>query len=86
MKTMQINITDDLLECIKDPFKKEEDLILEYMVLELYREGKISSGKASRFLNMDRSEFIKFASDKGIPFLRISKEELSDELKELERL
>ncbi|MGA1825229.1 MAG: UPF0175 family protein [bacterium] len=86
MKTMQINITDDLLECIKDPFKKEEDLILEYMILELYREGKISSGKASRFLNMDRAEFIKFAGDKGIPFLRISKEELSDELKELNRL
>ena len=56
MKTMQINITDYLLECIKDPFKKEEDLILEYMILALYREGKISSRSLSlkNFTNESR--------------------------------
>ncbi|MCF6153738.1 MAG: UPF0175 family protein [Candidatus Brocadia sp.] len=64
--------------------KKRKDIpskIFEYLVLELYRIGEISSGKAAQFLEMERFEFIKFASRMGIPFIDMDKEELLDDYK-----
>jgi predicted HTH domain antitoxin len=43
---------------------------------ELYRLGKFSSGKAAEYLDMERFEFIKYASRLGIPFIDMDMEEL----------
>ena len=61
-------------------YQDNADVIKEAAVLELYREGKISSGKAAEMLGMDRFEFIKYAGKKGIPFIRITPEELQEEV------
>jgi len=52
-------------------------------VLELYRQGKISSGKSAEILGMDKFQFIDYSAKKGIPFIRISPEELEEEVKRL---
>ncbi|RME74792.1 MAG: UPF0175 family protein [Chloroflexi bacterium] len=57
-----------------------ENFIKELAVLELYRRRMISSGKAAELLNMERIEFIHYASRLGIPFLDMSEAELSEEL------
>ena len=45
------------------------------MVLELYRRGVISSGKAAELLKMAREQFIGYASQLGIPFFDMTEDE-----------
>ena len=67
-------------------YQDDANMIKEAAVLELYREGKISSGKAAEILGMDRFEFIRYAGKKGIPYIRMTSEELEEEVKLLEKL
>ena len=63
--------------------KKEEELankIKELAVIELFREGKISSGKAADILGMQRFEFIRYISRQGIPYFDMDKEELERDI------
>ena len=45
------------------------------MVLELYRRAVISSGKAAELLDMERFEFVRYASRLGIAFFDMSEDE-----------
>jgi hypothetical protein len=45
------------------------------MVLELYRRGVISSGKAAQLLGMARQRFIEHASSLGVPFYDMTPDE-----------
>jgi predicted HTH domain antitoxin len=55
-------------------------------VLELYRRGTISSGKAAELLGMERFDFIKHASRLGIPFFDMTDEEWAAEMDRLKAL
>ena len=45
------------------------------IVLELYRRGTISSGKAAELLDMPRLDFIRHASHLGIPHIDMTPDE-----------
>lgn len=47
----------------------------ELIILELYRRGTISSGKAADLANMERMEWVRYASRLGIPFFEMQDEE-----------
>jgi predicted HTH domain antitoxin len=53
----------------------------ECVVLELYRRGLISSGKAAELLGMNRLEFIRYSGRLGIPYFRMSAEEWEEEMR-----
>jgi predicted HTH domain antitoxin len=72
-----------LLEQIQQPLEKATR---EAAVLELYRRGIVSSGKAAELLGMQRFHFVRFADKLGIPFFRMSKEEWEAEKAAAERL
>ncbi len=61
-----------LWEQIQQPL---EQAAREAVVLELYRRGIVSSGKAGELLGMQRFDFVRYADKLGIPFFRMSKEE-----------
>jgi predicted HTH domain antitoxin len=63
-----------------------EDNARESIVLELYRQGKISSGKAAELLGMPRIAFIQHASDLGIPFFDMTEEEWRAEVDQARKL
>jgi predicted HTH domain antitoxin len=65
-----------LLERMEQPLEKATR---EAAVLELYRRGMVSSGKAAELLGMQRFDFVRFAGELGIPFFRMSKEEWDSE-------
>lgn len=46
-----------------------EDLIREHLFLELYCRHEISSDKASEWLEMERFEFMGYASRQGMPYM-----------------
>jgi len=55
-------------------------------VLELYRGGTISSGRAAELLGMQRIDFIKHASRLGIPFFDMTEDEWEAEKAALKAL
>jgi predicted HTH domain antitoxin len=72
-----------LLEQIQQPLEKATR---EAAVLELYRRGIVSSGKAADLLGMQRFDFVRYADKLGIPFFRMSKEDWEAEKAAAERL
>jgi predicted HTH domain antitoxin len=85
MAELKLDLPPELLEVLEslgDP----QQTIKECVVLELYRRGEISSGKAAELLGMSRFEFIQYSGRLGIPFFRYSPEELEAELRDLEGL
>ena len=78
MQTEKItmHIPADILPIVAKKNKDVPSKIFEYLILELYRLGELSSGKAAEYLDMERFEFVKFASRLGIPFIDMDKEEL----------
>jgi len=85
MAELKLDLPPDLLkvlESLGDP----QQTIKECVVLELYRRGEISSGKAAKLLGMSRLEFIHYSGRLGIPFFRYSPEELEAEVRDLEGL
>ncbi len=80
-----ITIPSEILPIVA---KKKGDVpikVLEFLILELYRLGELSSGKAAQYLNMERFEFVRFASGMGISFIDLDKDEISEDFKEAHR-
>ena len=60
--------------------------ITEWLVLSLFTEGHISSGKAARLLNMSRIEFLALLRARGIAYVNYTPDELADEFAAVEAL
>lgn len=86
MRNIQISFPSEVLDAISATYQNNADVIKEAAVLELYREGTISSGKAAEILDMERFEFVRYAGMKGIPYIRMTPDELESEVKVLEKL
>jgi predicted HTH domain antitoxin len=61
------------------------EALLRAFVLSLYRQDRISAGKAARFLGVHRMEFIRLLAEEKIPYLDYTKEELEAEIATLEQ-
>ena len=77
LERITMDIPADLIPFVSRDGRDIPDKIFEYLILELYRTGEISSGKASQYLGMERFEFIRFASRLGIDFINIKEEDLA---------
>lgn len=53
---------------------------MEQMVLELFRDSQISSGKAAEVLGMTKGQFIDMLSQRRIPYLDWDADELAHEV------
>lgn len=60
-----------------------EEALPELIVLELYRRGQLSSGKAAELLDMGRIEFIRYASRLGLSFFDLTEAEWEKEVEGL---
>jgi predicted HTH domain antitoxin len=86
MSTIRLDLEDDLVALLYQLNQPVERAALELMVLELYRRGMISSGKASEMLGMSRWEFIRHASHLGIPYFEMTEDEWKAERSQSEKL
>jgi len=84
LRKLELTFPSEVLDMLSTTYQDSAGAIKEAAVLELYREGKISSGKAAEILGMDRFEFIRYAGMKGIPYIRITPDELEEEVGLLE--
>jgi predicted HTH domain antitoxin len=53
--------------------------VTEWLVLSLFTEGHISSGKAARLLDMNRVEFLALLRARGIAYINYTPDELAEE-------
>ncbi|HEY5619450.1 MAG TPA: UPF0175 family protein [Vicinamibacterales bacterium] len=62
---MHIELEEDLVALLKELAQSAERKARELIVLGLYREGELSSGRAAELLSMERADFIRHASALG---------------------
>jgi predicted HTH domain antitoxin len=58
----------------------------ELIVLELYRQGRISSGKAAELLREGKEDFLRCATSAGIPYFNYTDDELTEEIESATRI
>ncbi|MHB8880819.1 MAG: UPF0175 family protein [Thermodesulfovibrionales bacterium] len=85
LQRLELIFPSEVLSSLATTYQTSADAVKEAAVLELYREGKLSSGKAAEILGMERFEFIRYAGMKGIAYLRTDPSELEDEVRLLQR-
>ena len=78
--TVQVTLPQGLLLDSGIASKEAGSALLRAFVLSLYRRDRISSGKAARFLGVDRLTFIRMLAEEDVPFLDYTDAELDDEL------
>lgn len=83
--TLQIHVPVPLLRLGFDQ-NEIQRRITEWLVLSLFTEGRISSGKAARLLNMSRIEFLALLRARGIAYINYTPDELADEFAAVEAL
>lgn len=64
-------------------FSKREiqQRFVEWLVISLFTEGRISSGKAAKFLNISRIEFLDLLRTRGVAYVNFTPEELNEEFR-----
>jgi predicted HTH domain antitoxin len=83
---LTLELDDELVGLLRQLNQPLPQAAREIIVLELYRRGLISSGKAAELLGMSRLELIQHASRLGIPYLRFTEEEWEAEVAQSERI
>ena len=86
MNTVTVQLEEDLAALLQRSDQPIQRTARELIVLELYRRGTVSSGKAAQLLDMSRFEFIRHASRLGIAFFDLTEEEWAAERAQAERL
>ena len=83
--TLQVRVPTPLLRLGFDQ-NEIQRRITEWLVLSLFTEGHISSGKAARLLNMSRIEFLALLRARGIAYINYTPDELAEEFDAVEAL
>ena len=84
MSTVRLDLEEDLVALLHQLNQPVQRAARELILLELYRRGAISSGKAAELLGMSRWEFIRHASHLGIPYFAMTEDEWEAERKRSE--
>jgi predicted HTH domain antitoxin len=76
--TLEITLPKEILSfgMDKDDVNRE---ISKWLVFSLFRDSRISSGKAARLLDMTRREFLELLHREGVAYLDYSEEEMQAE-------
>lgn len=78
--TVQVTLPRELLFESGLSLQEASAALLRAFVLSLYRQDRISSGKAARLLGVHRLAFIRMLAEENIPYLDYTPEELEDEI------
>jgi predicted HTH domain antitoxin len=80
---VEIHLSSSLLQFGLDQ-EEVQRRVTEWLVLSLFTEERISSGKAARLLNISRIDFLALLQQRGIAYIDYSEDELADEFTAVE--
>ena len=87
MTTMvTVQLDEDVVAAMRLTDEPIDRLAQEAIVLELYRRGTISSGRAAILLGMPRIDFIRYSGQRGIPYIDMTPEEWDAEMRAVDEL
>jgi predicted HTH domain antitoxin len=86
MDAVHVSLDAELVAVLEEVGRPAKESARELIVLELYREGLISSGKAAELLGLPRVEFVRLAGQRGIPYFQMTREELRQEIDQAKSL
>ncbi len=86
METVHVELPSALLKAanLEDTNISQEAARL--LALELYREGKVSLGRAAELCQTPLAAFLEFVAKHGVPPLRYTFEDLEEERRSTDRL
>lgn len=84
MSQTQITIDDDVGELLGESPEQIERGARELIVLELYRQRKLSVGRAAALLGLDQLSFIRWSGALGVPFFDMAPSDLESERRAIE--
>ena len=83
--TIEVRIPKSLLQLGVNPTDIQQR-VSEWLVLSLFTDDRISSGKAARLLDMSRVDFLALLQERGIAYINYSEEELAEEFTAVSQL
>lgn len=84
--TVSLLLPRDLLGVLNIPETQLEQRVLELIALELFRQERVSAGKAAELIGISKWEFIQLLARHNISYLTESPDELRTEVAEVESL
>lgn len=84
--TVPIELPRDLLGLLDVPPEHLEPRLRELIAFELFREGRISSGKGAEMLEISKLAFVRLLSQHGIPYFTETVEELKVDVAQVEQI
>jgi predicted HTH domain antitoxin len=86
METVDVKLPSELLRAANLEESSLSQEAARLLALELYREDKVSLGRAAELCQTPLAAFMDFAAEHGVPPLRYSFEDLEEERHTAERL
>jgi len=86
METVDVKLPSELLRVANFEESNLSQEAARLLALELYREDKVSLGRAAESCQTPLAAFMDFAAKHGVPPLRYSFEDLEKELQTADRL
>ncbi len=86
METVDVKLPSELLRVANLEQSTLSEEAARLLALELYREDKVSLGRAAELCQTPVAAFMDFAAKHGVPPLRYSFEELEEERQTADRL
>ncbi len=83
--TFQVHVPANILQFGFDRIQIQNQ-VNEWLVLSLFTEGHISSGKAANLLNITRIEFLALLRKRSIAYIDYTPEELAEEFEAVEAI
>ncbi len=76
--TFEVQISTELLSYGFQP-DDIQNQVTEWLVLSLFKDSRVSSGKAARLLGLTRVEFLALLRRRGMAYIDFSPAELAEE-------
>jgi predicted HTH domain antitoxin len=86
METVHLELPSALLRAAKLEESNLSQEAARLLALELYREAKVSLGRAAELCQTPLAVFMDFAAQHGVPPLRYSLQDLEEEHRSADRL
>lgn len=80
MKPTHVELDQDLVELLDELQRPAKRAARELIVLGLYAQDMLSGGRAAELLGLTREGFIRYAAEHGVPYFRLSGDELRAEI------
>ena len=86
METVNVELPSALVKAANLEERNLSEEAARLLALELYREEKVSLGRAAELCRTPLAAFMDFAAKHGVPPLRYSYEDLEEERRSTDRL